>query len=525
MKRQWLSAAGLVVAVPAILGSPSAGVSAPAAPFAFGVEYMVPGLAEIYAATGATWAKAAPAGFDWGTIEPKPPENGHHIYDFTVPDALIREYQNAGFRNFHIYLQCRNPWATSTPLRAFGHASFPPKPEYLDDYAAYVRAMVERYDADGKEDMPGLLYPVRYWEIEAEWGTFWPAGIPEYLDLLRVARRAAREADAQAQVILQGFLLWGIFEGNPDEGELQRRLADPKFGRGRRKLLSGIAEVLGYPSLFDAVEYHSLSDWTEVFGTVRYLREQMRRHGYEKPIWAGDVNFSINPMLWWGQPNYPYTPDQKNEILKWLAAMKNASSPLHAQAEKWFRAEQARFTAKKLISCMGEGLAGINMGNLEDWEVFSILPAVTGTGGFCGLIDRKPPRRMDEPRRPGQPRPAYWTMKLIIEKLGGCHNPQRLSGLGKNVYAWRFKGPDAQGTTLPVSTIALWYEPPRGLLPGQPLPSADVELETAARRVVITPIVTEIGQTRAPATVQNPRKGRISLRIGPAPVIIEEIAQ
>lgn len=494
-------------------------------PFAFGVEYMVPGLARTYAATGATWAKAAPAGFDWGTIEPQPPVSGRHTYDFTIPDTLLREYQKAGFRNFHIYLQCRNPWATSNPLPATGHPSYPPKPEFLDDYAAYVQAMVERYDADGHEDMPGLLYPVRYWEIEAEWGTFWPATVAEYLDLLRVAHRVVKEADPEAQVILQGFLLWSIFEGNPDPRDLQRRLSDAKFGQGRRALLAGATEVLGYPSLFDAVEYHSLSDWTEVFATVRFLREEMRKHGYEKPIWAGDVNFNINPMLWWGRPNYPYTGAQKNAILKWLAAMKNPKDPLHAQAQRWFRAEQARFTAKKLISCMGEGLAGINMGNLEDWEVLSILPQISGTAGFCGLIDRQPPRRMDDPRKPGQPRPAYWTMKLVIEKLGRCRSPQRLSHLGKNIYAWRFQAPTSQAPDDPQSTLALWYEPPIGLLPDNPLPTTNVELETAAQRVVVTPIITEIGQTQAVSKTIRPNRGRLRLTLTAAPVFLEELPQ
>ncbi|MCX7598675.1 MAG: hypothetical protein N2512_07370 [Armatimonadetes bacterium] len=504
----------------------ASGSAAEPQPFAFGVEYMVPGLARIYAATGATWAKAAPAGFDWGTIEPRPPTSGRHNYDFTIPDTLLREYQEAGFRNFHIYLQCRNPWATSKPLPKRGHPSYPPKPEFLDDYAAYVRAMVERYDADGHEDMPGLLYPVRYWEIEAEWGTFWPASVAEYLDLLRIAHPAVKQADPQAQVILQGFLLWGIFEGDPDRTELQRRLADPKYGPGGRALLTGIGEVLAHPQLFDAVEYHSLSDWTEVFGTARFLREEMRKRGYEKPIWAGDVNFNINPMLWWGQPNYPYTAAQKPAILKWLAAMKNPRDQLHAQAEKWFRAEQARFTAKKLISCMGEGLAGINMGNLEDWEVFSILPQITGTAGFCGLIDRKPPRRMDEPRVPGKPRPAYWTMKLVIEKLGRCHSPGRLSGLGKHVYAWRFQA-SGPGHSLdqPESIIALWYEPPIGLLPNQPLPRREVELPTAAQRILATPIITEIGQTQATSTTIRPNRGQVRLTISAAPVLLEEMPQ
>jgi hypothetical protein len=379
--------------------------------------------------------------------------------------------------------------------------------------------MVERYDADGKNDMPGLRYPVRYWEIEAEWGTFWPASVDEYLTLLRVARDAIAQADPDAQVILQGFLFWGIFEGDPDAPELERRLSDPMFGSKRRALLATATQVLGYPDLFDVVEYHSLSDWTEVFATARFLRAEMHKHGYEKPLWAGDVNFNINPMLWWGQVNYPYVPAQKNQILKWLQAMKNPRDPLHSQAEAWFRAEQARFTAKKIISCMGEGLAGINIGNLEDWEVFSILPVATGTAGFCGLIDRKPLRRLDQPRVPGQPRPAYWTIKHIIEKLANCHSPQRLD-LGQSVYAWRFRCHDTRGRD--ASVVALWYEEPRGLLPDQPEPTRTIHLTTTAKVVVVYPIITAIGQRQVTGTVQQVERGILPLVVGSAPLIVCE---
>ena len=106
--------------------------------FAFGVEYMAPGLGEIYAATGARWAKNAPNLFHWGGIEPKPPQDGKHTYDWAWPDMLILEYQKAGFRNFQIYTQARNEWATDRPKSIIreirpGHGSYPVKPEHVKD--------------------------------------------------------------------------------------------------------------------------------------------------------------------------------------------------------------------------------------------------------------------------------------------------------------------------------------------------------------------------------------------------------
>lgn len=35
-------------------------------------------------------------------------------------------------------------------------------------YTAWVTAAVERYDGDGVDDMPGLLAPIRHWEVDNE---------------------------------------------------------------------------------------------------------------------------------------------------------------------------------------------------------------------------------------------------------------------------------------------------------------------------------------------------------------------
>ncbi len=488
-------------------------------PFAFGVEYLVPGLARTYAATGVTWGKTQPAGFDWDVIEPKPPVNGQHAYRWDWSDRLIREWQEAGFRNFHIYLQCRNRWASSKPLPATGHPSYPPKAEYMDDYAAYVRAMVERYDCDGKDDMPGLRYPIRYWEIEAEWGTFWKGTIEEYHHLLRVARQAAREADPRARIILQGYIIWGIFEGEPDAAELQQRLSHALFGKSRRAVLELMPQTLRYPELYDVVEFHSLSDYTEIPTMARHLRSVMRELGIEKPIWVGDVNLSLNPMIYHNMPNYPYTQDQLPRIRRWLAALKNKQDARHDLALRWFRAEQASFTAKKIVCAMGEGLAGINMGNLEDWEIFALAPSFTGTTAFCGLIDRAPIHRLDEDRRPLEPRPAFWTIKLLVNTLGTYRGYERLS-LGPGIYAYRFTAPtDASAAR---STIVAWYDDGKGHLPDDPPPMKRVSIPTAAHQVLRASIITRIGRRDASWETQSVANAHIPITLTSTPVLLRE---
>ncbi len=93
-------------------------------------------------------------------------------------------------------------------------------PKDMPAYLAYVRAVVERYDGDGVDDMPGLTAPVRTWEVDNEpdlHNTVAPkggggAGPPElfqtqeeYAVVLVATAATIREADPQALILSAGF--------------------------------------------------------------------------------------------------------------------------------------------------------------------------------------------------------------------------------------------------------------------------------------------------------------------------------
>lgn len=122
--------------------------------FALGMEYMVPGLAEVFAKTGVTWAKGAAIGCTWDDIEPAPPVNGRHSYRRDAVDRVVLEYQRAGFRHFHLYVRSQNRWASSRPIRSIGGGSSLPKPDHMDDYRAFLRAFVQRYDTHHPDHVP-----------------------------------------------------------------------------------------------------------------------------------------------------------------------------------------------------------------------------------------------------------------------------------------------------------------------------------------------------------------------------------
>ncbi|NCC35094.1 MAG: polymerase, partial [Chloroflexia bacterium] len=82
-------------------------------------------------------------------------------------------------------------------------------PDDLADYAAFVRAVVERYNGDGVDDAPGSPV-VRHFQIwnepnlRNEWN--WHDPRPEdFVELLRVGATAVRAANPEAVVIFPGL--------------------------------------------------------------------------------------------------------------------------------------------------------------------------------------------------------------------------------------------------------------------------------------------------------------------------------
>ena len=76
----------------------------------------------------------------------------------------------------------------------------PYKPNDMKAYKEFVRRIVERYDRDGIDDMPGLKYPIKYWTILNDPGDQFMGTGKEYAEVLRASYEAIKEADPKAKV-------------------------------------------------------------------------------------------------------------------------------------------------------------------------------------------------------------------------------------------------------------------------------------------------------------------------------------
>lgn len=186
----------------------------------------------------------------WGQVEPEPGR-----YDWTVVDALLDQVDT---EELWITVCASSTWATRRPT-TFTPPSPPKDPQR---YAAFVRALVER--TRGK---------VTYWQCENEPSNtdlLWAGTAPEYADHLRTMHDAVKAVDPGATVVLGGC---GYDVLSSDEGSEPRKFFDHVLAECRDH--------------FDLFSVHLYSD--PVPDHLEDVRAMMRRHGYEKPLVAGEI--------------------------------------------------------------------------------------------------------------------------------------------------------------------------------------------------------------------------------------------
>lgn len=552
MKRILLAATALLLAaiacgptaptptsVPQTTQSPTPQPAISSPQFTISVEYAILGVAEEYAAAGITYAKLQDAFIIWGNIEPEPGK-----YEWGPLDALVLEYQQAGFTGLQMDFAALSPWASSVPP-ALGVApkdvnTFP-KEEYLGEYVAYVSAVVERYDHDGVDDMPGLLYPIHDYGVEREFTGYWPGTAEEYVRLLRIAYPAIKAADSEAHVLLVALLMADIFDGNPDQAEIESRLQ--KDADYMRKSVPEMRAILAACDAYDIVDFHALANYAEIPLTAQWIRNELNANGCgEKPIWIGDA-FSMSALIGYGgfvppTPFAPATLETRDAVVAALAAVADPAAANHDAAQAWLYGEMAIGLVRKIVVSAGSGILGINLGNMEDWKT-GIAAAdkasvpMLGASLFMGMTDttitnQEPGGKLpftghlwSKARRAGDRRPVWYALKLVNEKISAFNSvekldPSSLSGQVSaiGIWAYRFEMP-----TVPV--WVLWYDDGNLYLPGQTPPSVIVQLPFEATSALLTRTPTAIGQTAPETQILEASGGILSFDLGATPVFIE----
>jgi hypothetical protein len=188
----------------------------------------------------------------WAQIEPEPGR-----FTWGVIDSLLDQCTED--EELWLTVCSSSKWATRV-----ASDFLPPSPaKDLAAYERFIRELVQR--CGGR---------VKYWQCDNEpsnTGLLWAGNAPEYVTQLRALHRAVKSVDADALVVLGGCG-YDVLSSEPDSEP--RRFFDQLLAAGRDS--------------FDLFSVHLYGVPARIPEYVNMVQDMMRRHGYQKPIVAGE---------------------------------------------------------------------------------------------------------------------------------------------------------------------------------------------------------------------------------------------
>ncbi|MFH0860759.1 MAG: hypothetical protein V1921_06120 [Candidatus Altiarchaeota archaeon] len=240
------------------------------------------------AVVGAGWARPHPGPFAWGWIEKTRGE-----YDFSAVDEYVRRAQENNVAILATvwpyadwdHEECHSVECDVSegdifyPRKKFSSVEGIPRkrciPCDLDAYKVFVSKLVDRYDGDGVDDMPGLTLPIIYYEIlnepsmQEEDLTFFRGTPAEYVEIIRASYEAVKGTCPECRVVQAGA------SGIHDE---PIRFWDDAF-------------ALGAGDYFDVANIHFIGSGDLSTLNVGDFKKLMGKHSIDKPVWVTEAEF------------------------------------------------------------------------------------------------------------------------------------------------------------------------------------------------------------------------------------------
>ena len=404
---------------------------------------------------GAHWTRSNLQLF-WDVVEPKL-GGGYRWDNVMLTDKMINPIYSPGSQ-----LQ----W-----LGVF-HEGVGPKPKpgkpparnplsYPTEYATFVKAAVERYDGDGKDDAaPGVK--VKYWQAGNEVMGWTDTGrtVDEYVVWVKALRKAILSADPGARLALTA----------PTNGDKE----DP--------FLSAAITKLAPSKAFDVIDVHH-------WGAAP-MYKMTALAGYRKLL---DANGMSHVQIW------------STEHGTWQGEPKGRGPVSTKQSEQI----QAHSLVRRYVYNLNNGLDKLFWNNLMEWKDFSGL--TDSIFNSMGLItDGQGPG--EEPGRFNTERLAYWSYRLLAERID-THAAKPLGEVAeakahKDLYGYAYR---RAGTTRKL--YVLWRD----------APLADVSLEVGTSTVRVVCLITDPkGKPLVDQTIKA-TGGKVTFKVGYDPVALEEL--
>lgn len=232
---------------------------------------------------GAGWARPHPGPFSWGYIEPTQGE-----YDFSASDGLVKISQANNIAILATIWPFANWDQKDDPsckvgtqdifyprAYAMGIPEYRCKPKDMTAYRNFLSHLIERYDGDGQDDMPGLVMPIKYWEILNEPDmksselAFFLGDAKDYVEILKQSYEAIKQICPDCSIVQGGAA--GV----------------------QNEFLSFWEDVfkLGAGNYFDIANIHSIGTQDVSDFNVKKFKSLLNKYGIQKPVWVTEVEF------------------------------------------------------------------------------------------------------------------------------------------------------------------------------------------------------------------------------------------
>ena len=153
------------------------------------------------------WVRPPPGPFVWNNIEK---EKG--IFSWEKADEYVTYAQNHDQTTIATIWPYSN-WEQKSCKRKKGRSPFGKrfakylsKPCSMENYKIFLLALVDRYDGDGRNDMPGLTKSIVYWEImnEPEFRMFFKGTEDEFVEIFNFSSKLIKSKQKDAVIIMAG---------------------------------------------------------------------------------------------------------------------------------------------------------------------------------------------------------------------------------------------------------------------------------------------------------------------------------
>ena len=241
----------------------------------------------------------------WSMVQPTKDAIDKKIYDWSDSDSVLSSYPE-GFNVLeNIVAFSAKVDDTGEHLENF---SFSSKNDE-DSYARFIEKAIERYDGDGKDDMPGLKNPIKYWQVDNEPDAKtkdWKG----YANTLKITYLAVKKVCPDCKVVAGGMAL------GPN---------------GLTSFFKPALEELNgkYFDIFDYHFYGNKDEWLKNGEQAEEIRKTFPNYDFE--IWLTEMG------TWSGKPSFP--PSQtafQSEKEQAEAVIKYYVKPLSVGVKKVF---------------------------------------------------------------------------------------------------------------------------------------------------------------------------------------------